>query len=419
MLREMVRIYSELSGLATQDADVASVLHLVAIRIGVTATVVDSDLRVVAAAPGDTVVEALHALRPTDGALARLVAATARMRRAVSASTEESSVIVAPILLGDEPAAYLVTIAGPEQIDDDDPAESMRLMVTEHAAMVCGIMLGRARVVAAAAGQARRDLFEGLLSLSDRPDAEIEGWARHLGIKPDQAHRVLVVALDAESADPATQSARASDAAALVEHLLSTRSHEATVINRGNEVVAVIEEAEAGPTSLSAIRTVAQMCENAIQSRYPGVTVSVGIGSCYPGAARINRSYTEARRANDAAKLMTRLGSVVVFAELGIHRLLARVPDLADLRAFADEVLGDLVRHERANSTPYLTTLTVYFNENGSPQRTARRLHMHPNTVAYRVRRIEEIVGLSLSSYTDRLVIQVALEILNGLGDSA
>jgi DNA-binding PucR family transcriptional regulator len=39
--------------------------------------------------------------------------------------------------------------------------------------------------------------------------------------------------------------------------------------------------------------------------------------------------------------------------------------------------------------------------------------------VAYRVRRIEEITGLSLSSYSDRLMLQVALEIVNGLGEPA
>ena len=44
---------------------------------------------------------------------------------------------------------------------------------------------------------------------------------------------------------------------------------------------------------------------------------------------------------------------------------------------------------------------------------------MHPNTVAYRVKRIEEITGLSLDTYRDRLSTQVALEILDALGDEA
>ncbi len=47
---------------------------------------------------------------------------------------------------------------------------------------------------------------------------------------------------------------------------------------------------------------------------------------------------------------------------------------------------------------------------------TAAALHVHPNTVAYRVKRIEELTGLRLDHYPDRLLAQVALEILTALG---
>jgi DNA-binding PucR family transcriptional regulator len=109
-------------------------------------------------------------------------------------------------------------------------------------------------------------------------------------------------------------------------------------------------------------------------------------------------------------------GGVAVFADLGIHRLLLRVPDVGDLRAFADEVIGKLLEEEEATGMEYLTTLSVYFNENSSPRRTAQHLHVHPNTVSYRIRRVEEITGLSFDVHRDRLMAEVAVEILTGLG---
>jgi DNA-binding PucR family transcriptional regulator len=57
-------------------------------------------------------------------------------------------------------------------------------------------------------------------------------------------------------------------------------------------------------------------------------------------------------------------------------------------------------------------TLARYFREDGSPQRTAKALSVHPNTVGYRLRRAEELSGLALERYQDRLAAQVALEIL-------
>ena len=199
-----------------------------------------------------------------------------------------------------------------------------------------------------------------------------------------------------------------------MERLLLTRCHAPTVVNRGNEVVAVVavDDPAPGPPA-----QVARPCKTTVEARFPGTAVSAGIGNPYTGAARISTSYAEARHAVDTTTLMSGLGGVVTFAELGISRRRARVRDVADLHEFARDVLGDLLEHQRSHGSDYLATLTVYFNENNSPQRSARRLHTHPNTVAYRVRRIEEITGLSLSSYSDRLMLQVALEIVNGLGE--
>jgi len=80
-------------------------------------------------------------------------------------------------------------------------------------------------------------------------------------------------------------------------------------------------------------------------------------------------------------------------------------------------VLGKLSLHERDHKSEYLATLACYFRENNSPQRASRSLHVHPNTVTYRIRRIEEITGLDFDNYRDRLMAQVALEILDAVGD--
>ncbi len=408
VLRDIVTIYSELSGLASQDTDTATVLSLVSDRVGGSAALVDAGLEVLASAGADDLAGLLTAER---GALGRLVATAAATRRALTlpAAEDAPSVVIAPIVLGAEPAAYLLTATR----DEDDQAEDTRLMVTEHAAMICGIVLGRARVVAAAAGQARRELFDGLLLLGDRTDAEVDNWARHLGIKPDQRHRVMTTVFRTGSAGGP---GREAEIATELERLVLTRCHAATVINRGNEVVAVVAVDDPAPGPLV---QVARLCKTTVEARFPGTAVSAGIGNPYSGAARISTSYAEARHAVDTTTLMSGLGGVVTFADLGISRLLARVRDVSDLRDFARDVLGDLLEHERAHGSEYLATLTVYFNENNSPQRSARRLHTHPNTVAYRVRRIEEITGLSMSSYSDRLMLQVALEIVNGLGEPA
>src|SRR5207249_313240 len=198
-------------------------------------------------------------------------------------------------------------------------------LVTEHAATICGVILGREHVVAAAARRVRDDLVEGLLLGRGRDDGDAQRWAAHLGYDPGREHNVMVIAFDIGDPRP---------------------PHDGETLRR--------------------------------------------IG---------------------------RAGTVTAFADLGIHRLLLQVPQLAELRSFADDVLGSLSPGEHERRAEYLTTLACYLRENSSPQRAARFLHVHPNTVAYRIKRIEEITGLSMDSYRDRLTTQVALEILDALGD--
>ncbi|WP_435176323.1 PucR family transcriptional regulator [Actinacidiphila sp. bgisy145] len=436
-LRHVMALCGELSGLAATDCDLEQVVTLVAGRVGVWAAVVDDTLSVLAAGgagpagagggdsgpgPAGAGGAGLAGVLDNDpDAVAQLVAAASRMRRALSlpaAGASAVSLVVAPILVGDDAVAHLVTAGH----DADETGEDARIMVTEHAAMVCAVVLGRRRVVAIAAGRARRELFDGLVLVGDRTgSADAEGWARHLGIEPGQRHRVLVAAVRPPAGAPAAPlpAAAAPTAATaaidLVEHMLATRCPGATVVNRDTEVVALVPgDDDAGLARR--LTALAALCRDAVAARFPGVRLVAGLGDPHTGAGRISTSYTEARRAVDIGSVMPGLSGVTVFAELGVHRLLAQVRDPGELGGFARDVLGDLIDHDRDNGTDYCATLTAYFRQNGSLRRAADLLHTHPNTVVYRIHRAEKISRLDLGSYPDRLAAQVALEIVNALG---
>lgn len=424
VLRELVAVYSHLSGLVSQDADVAGVLRLVARHTGAAVALVTHELEVLAAAGADDPAGLGERLRGEGGGrrLSRVLAATARNRRPLQLPGDhDTAVVVAPVMVGDEVPAYLVTLTGTGAAPDVDTADT-RLLLTEHAATICGIFLGRQRVVAAAAGRARLDLVEGLLLDRDRGDGEAERWAHHLGFVRGRVHHVVAASTDGAGAERGRVLAH-------VEHLLSLRAPDAIVAAREDEVVAVVPvragaadgDGAGGTGADGDLRRLGADCAAAVAERWPAATLVVGLGGPCRAPAEIAVSYAQARTAVATA---ARLGStgVVAFADLGIQRLLLHVPDLGALRAFATDVLGGLLTAERpgpgadAGRRDLLATLTAYFEANGSPQRTAGELHVHPNTVAYRIRRVEEITGLRLDRARERLMVQVALEIVNSVG---
>jgi len=417
-LRNLVAVYRHLSGLAAQGADLAAVARLIAEQTGATVAIVSPTMDILtAAAPGETGDRAAQSVRDlvVHPRLGEVLAAASRARRPLRlpGAHTSASVIVAPVLVGDDVPAHLLTLDTGEQSTGEDSS----LLLTEHAATICGVILSRERVVATAAGRVRDDLVEGLLSGRGQDRAETGRWARHLGYDPGRRHHVLSVVLDEARGAPATGLDLLPRAAAAAESFLASRAPDAITSVRDTEVAVVLPEPGEASGAPRAVR-LGTRCAERLSELFPEVTVTVGVGGpCY-GPEQIRHSYAQARRTVATARRMGRTGRVLAFGDLGIHRLLLQVPDLNELRGFADEVLGKLSADPSGQSQAYLETLACYFRENASPQRAARVLHVHPNTVSYRLHRVEEITGLDLGNYRERLMAQVALEILDAVGEA-
>ena len=415
LLRELVTVYQHLTGLTLQDADVSTVARLLAERTASTVAVVSRALDVLAAASADAAEDVAGYVRAylASPRLAAVLSNAAQTRRSLRLPDvgEVAGVIVAPILVGDDVPAYLMTFGSDRQGDD------MSLLVTEHAATICGVILGRERVVAASARQVRDDLLEGLLIGGGRDGGEVARWARHLGYDATREHRILAVTFEAAGpARPAgAAAAHRNRVAAAIDHFFTTRVPGAITSIRDDEVVVVVPEPTDQHPGAEAGRLGAG-CRARMRDMFPEAVVTIGIGGSCRDPADIARSYGQARRTIDAVQRLGRQGQVVAFEDLGVHRLLLQVPDLAELRSFAAEILGKLGGRDHQRGAELMSTLACYFRENSSPQRTARALHVHPNTVAYRIRRIQEITGIQLDNYRDRLMAQVALEIIDALG---
>jgi sugar diacid utilization regulator len=415
-------VYRYLSGLALQDADLAGVVRLISDRTSATVAVLTQLMDVLtAAAPGVSEEKATadvreHLIHPRLGQVLRASRLSQRALRLPKVGGMPA-VIVAPVMVGDEVPSYLVTIDPADNLFGED----MSLLVTEHAATICGVILGRERVVAAAARRVRDDLVEGLLLGRGRDNADASRWAAHLGYDPARDHNVLAIAFELPAhngaADPGDIAAQRQRIRESIEHFVATRTPEAIVSARESEVVVVTTTPETPNGPAMDVRQLAAACLARLAELFPAAKVVIGIGGTCRDPGEIARSYAQAQRTTQTLQRLGRSGTASAFSDLGILRLLLQVPDLAELRSFAADVLGKLSMHEHEHKSEYLTTLACYFRENNSPQRASRILHVHPNTVAYRVKRIEEITGLRLDNYSDRLIAQVALEILDSLGD--
>lgn len=118
------------------------------------------------------------------------------------------------------------------------------------------------------------------------------------------------------------------------------------------------------------------------------------------GMSPLFASLTETPRAlhlarTALAELPSGTVAVRVFSTSPLAALIAYDPD--EGRRLAGEVLGAVIDLPAEDREPLLDTLDAFLHHGGSADRAARILHCHPNTVRYRLNRVRELTGRSLS----------------------
>jgi len=98
-----------------------------------------------------------------------------------------------------------------------------------------------------------------------------------------------------------------------------------------------------------------------------------------------------------------------LYAELGAARLLCELLGNPILDVYFQDHLGKLIEYDRRHNADLLTTLGVYFEAGSNHVRAARLLHLHRNTLLYRLDRIRSIQGIDLDDAATRLTLQLAL----------
>ncbi|TDE96084.1 PucR family transcriptional regulator [Occultella glacieicola] len=249
--------------------------------------------------------------------------------------------------------------------------------------------------------QVARTLADGVFSLVAQghgTGAEAHALLEQCGVDPTEPF-VALVAGPAAGAPPGATGAILDD---VVAHL-----GRGAVGSVGPDGVAPALVPAADVDAVERVRAAAARLSPGLGAR----RFCVGVSARTTDAA-VAGALDEARHALALARLRPNPVEVVTAAEVTSHiGLLAAVPDEVR-RAFSARVLGALAAHRDAHRDPSLEeTLVAFLEHDGSWTRTAGALHLHVNTVRYRIARVEELTGRDLSRFADRVDVFLALRL--------
>ncbi|MEM7339469.1 MAG: helix-turn-helix domain-containing protein [Actinomycetota bacterium] len=161
-------------------------------------------------------------------------------------------------------------------------------------------------------------------------------------------------------------------------------------------------------------RDVGRAAEQAIAAASPvldELQIHVGIGTPHLGVGGLRTSVNEATTAVRSARDRGRANEAQHFDRLGFSRALLQWAEIDGVRPIIDEILGPLLEPtERGREA--LHTLYAYLQAGQNVSATADALHLHRNTVRYRIERIKEMLSVDLDDPDERLLVELGCRLV-------
>jgi sugar diacid utilization regulator len=254
-------------------------------------------------------------------------------------------------------------------------------------------------------GLLRRDLLERLVSGGGDPE-QVRRRAQSLHVRLADAY-VIVVIRDGHPKVRDVVDLPAESFVALRRIIEGVRAHlrpaEGSLLVgvRESEVVAAypVETREG-------VELVRRECEE-LSEALAEEGIAIGISAWHAGAGAIAAGYAEAREAERLAEVTGDSGGALTFDEVLIDHIVRSSPAI---ELALSETLRPLVEYDLARHTNLVETLRAFVDAGFNVTKSAAALNAHPNTVAYRLRRIKQLTGRDVHDLNDLLVLVLSLK---------
>ena len=286
----------------------------------------------------------------------------------------------------------------------------VELAAAQDAADAAGQVLLRQQLLGDLRDSRERELLRDLLA----DDESLQRSAAEALVEEDLAPRASsVTALAVAVEEDHDAAARAAMDAALRRVALRANPSSGLALTRGNGRGLLLLCGRRPPTATQLTSTANDLRDSLLAVLGPTAGVRVGIG---PTVTSLTEAVVSARRAWEAVAVtgtIRALGDVAVWDELGVYKLLARLPrhDVADT---LPDGLVRLIETDQGGSL--VETLETWLDEGGDPRATIARLNVHRTSLYYRIGRIEDITGMRLGNGDDRLALHLGLKVARLLG---
>lgn len=248
------------------------------------------------------------------------------------------------------------------------------------------------------------DFFWQLLTGHLQPDERVRDRAKQLDVRLPERYHVTVLQFEEAISEKLKQQIR---------YTLETTPFVRIVLHAVTDAQLVLLAAAPSPSvgdeeeqKEALFRMIRQM-----KQRFGISPVESGSGMIYSDYAMVERSYQEALTLLQIKRRFPEeTSSASAYPDLGYYRYLPHILQEKQLHRFENPALQKLRKYDREHNSDLLQTLELFLSHDSNVKVTADLLHIHINTLTYRLKRIAEIGGIDLNNMDQKVTLYLDLK---------
>lgn len=390
------------------DVGISGVVTILAELLNASVALEDPNGNVIASAAVGTYLAPPHGAErerePIQRALAQISRERAGAVRVPRRNEESTHFWLAPVTLGEEVVARLWVAKPADEMGEVDRRGMERFV------LALALEMAKQRSALQAQMGLSRDLVAELLT--DFPDSYrrvLLERATAMGYDLTSPQLVLIASPDPTGRDERVRTANTTKLLETAHVTLRRMGRPALMGVSDHDVVLLVPSANG---DRSAGREIAKAVQLELRRLRKPITASFALGSVVDDVSAVARTFRAARGALRLAA-GRQPGSVVDTDDFGVFTLLLSNTEPDALVRFAEGRVAALNGRDAKKQSDLLDTLRVWLECSCSTSLTSERLVVHPNTVIYRIRVIEETLGRSLKDQEFLMELRLAFMILD------
>jgi purine catabolism regulator len=152
------------------------------------------------------------------------------------------------------------------------------------------------------------------------------------------------------------------------------------------------------------------LVDRRMRNLLPKVIISWGIGNFNEDIIGFKESYQNAKIALNVSRNKKGVGNRVMYKNSRIDRLLLNLFQNPDMKEIIMSTIEPLVEYNNQRNLDLIDTISTYNHYQGNVSQTARALFLHRQSLLYRLRKIEELTGLSLVDPDDLFLLDLSIK---------